>query len=306
MMELSWLEDFLALASNGNFSISAAQRNMTQSAFSKRIKALEQWMGTQLVDRRTFPAVLTPAGKEFRDVAQNTLNVMHAERGRLRSSLSRSSPELRILGATSLLLRFAPDWIYKMQKSCGNFSVSLRTQNFYTMVQALNDREAEFVLQFSHPKLPSLYDKNKIKSLVLSTEKFVPVSISENGKPKFNLDLSPFETIPQMRYSEDSFLARMENLIYDRNHASQDRAGALLESPIAEVLKNFALLGKGVAWLPLNSVAQELEQKILLISGGETWQEKLEVRLYALKDCDSRLVLDIWEHLESIQQEEML
>src|SRR3546814_7081942 len=53
-MELKWLEDFVSLANTGNFSRSAEERNVTQPAFSRRIKALELWLGAPLVDRSTY------------------------------------------------------------------------------------------------------------------------------------------------------------------------------------------------------------------------------------------------------------
>ena len=40
-MELKWLEDFVSLANTSSFSKSAKQRNVTQPAFSRRIRALE-------------------------------------------------------------------------------------------------------------------------------------------------------------------------------------------------------------------------------------------------------------------------
>ncbi len=50
-MNLSWLDDFLALAASGNFSRAAEERHMTQPAFSRRIRALEEWLGAELFDR---------------------------------------------------------------------------------------------------------------------------------------------------------------------------------------------------------------------------------------------------------------
>jgi len=298
-MELSWLEDFLVLASTGNFSISAAQRNITQSAFSKRIKALETWLGTELVDRRTFPALLTPAGQTFREVAQNTVNMIYAERGRLQGTFVQNKAELRILGATTLLLQFAPNWIIGLQKICGNFSASLKTQNFYTMVQALNDREADFVLQYAHPNFPSLYDKSNICSVLLATEKFLPVSAKQGAKPVFDLDYRPPHEIPWLRYSKDGFLSRIEGKILERNPSLDTFTSKGLESPTAEVLKRFALQGFGVAWLPFSAVEQEFSDGLLCSAGGKKWQDNLEIRAYALKESMSHLAAQIWKHLET-------
>ncbi|WP_449406222.1 LysR family transcriptional regulator [Massilia phosphatilytica] len=55
-METKWLETlhFTALETK-NFSRSAQLRHVTQPAFARRIRSLENWLGTDLVDRTTFP-----------------------------------------------------------------------------------------------------------------------------------------------------------------------------------------------------------------------------------------------------------
>ena len=68
-MDIKWIEDFLSLAATRNFSRSADHRNVTQPAFSRRIRALEAWIGAELVDRSTYPLTLTVAGKLFNDAA---------------------------------------------------------------------------------------------------------------------------------------------------------------------------------------------------------------------------------------------
>ena len=40
-MEIKWLEDFVTLADTSSFSRAAELRNVTQPAFSRRIKQLE-------------------------------------------------------------------------------------------------------------------------------------------------------------------------------------------------------------------------------------------------------------------------
>ena len=68
-MEIKWLEDFLALASTLNFSKAADERHVTQSAFSRRIRQLEAWLGATLVDRATYPSRLTEAGQALQHPA---------------------------------------------------------------------------------------------------------------------------------------------------------------------------------------------------------------------------------------------
>ena len=69
-MDFKWLEDFLSLAGTHSFSRAAEIRGVTQSAFSRRIRALEIWLGAELVNRDSHPVTLTDAGKVFRETAE--------------------------------------------------------------------------------------------------------------------------------------------------------------------------------------------------------------------------------------------
>ena len=69
-MELAWLEDFLALAEQRNFSRAAVARNISQPAFSRRVRMLEDWLGAPLFDRDTHRVELTEAGAAFLPVAR--------------------------------------------------------------------------------------------------------------------------------------------------------------------------------------------------------------------------------------------
>ena len=79
-MELKWLEDLLSLSRTRSFSRTATERFCTQSALSRRIKALELWVGVPLVDRGAYPASLTPAGIVFRDTAEEVMQQLLAVR----------------------------------------------------------------------------------------------------------------------------------------------------------------------------------------------------------------------------------
>ena len=91
-MELKWLEDFLSLANTRNFSKSAEQRNVTQPAFSRRIRALENWLGVSLVDRSTYPTTLTEdRTRPSADTAEQALILLHQARDDFREQEGRAS-----------------------------------------------------------------------------------------------------------------------------------------------------------------------------------------------------------------------
>src|SRR5215212_336558 len=79
-MELNWLEDFLALAEHRNFSRAAEARHVTQPAFSRRIRALEAWVGTPLVVRSPQGVALNAAGEYLRERAAGLTRDLHQMR----------------------------------------------------------------------------------------------------------------------------------------------------------------------------------------------------------------------------------
>lgn len=62
-IETKWLYDFLTLEKCRNFSQAAVSRNVSQPAFSRRIRALEQAIGVELFNRQVTPLQLSEQGK---------------------------------------------------------------------------------------------------------------------------------------------------------------------------------------------------------------------------------------------------
>ena len=52
-MDLKWLEDVLVLLEERNLTRAAARRNITQPAFSRRIRSFENWLGVEVLERST-------------------------------------------------------------------------------------------------------------------------------------------------------------------------------------------------------------------------------------------------------------
>jgi len=64
-MQISLLREFIALANNLNFSITAQQLYITQPVLSKHISMLEDHLGAKLFDRSSQSVSLTEIGKQF-------------------------------------------------------------------------------------------------------------------------------------------------------------------------------------------------------------------------------------------------
>ena len=60
-MDLRWLDDVLVLLEEGNLTRAAERRNITQPAFSRRIRAFEDWLGAPIIERQTNRIQASPA-----------------------------------------------------------------------------------------------------------------------------------------------------------------------------------------------------------------------------------------------------
>ena|GEM_PF-6607555 len=69
-MEFKQLSMFLTLAKHQQFSVAADIENISQSGFSKQIRALEDEIGAKLFVRTSKGAELTEVGREFFDFAE--------------------------------------------------------------------------------------------------------------------------------------------------------------------------------------------------------------------------------------------
>ena len=74
-IETKWLYDFLTLEKCRNFSQAAVSRNVSQPAFSRRIRALEQAIGVELFNRQVTPLQLSEQGKIFHSQIRHLLQL---------------------------------------------------------------------------------------------------------------------------------------------------------------------------------------------------------------------------------------
>lgn len=75
VMRIAYLEEFLELGRRLSFSEAARELHISQSALSKHLQALEEDLGTRLVDRGKHHVMLTPQGELFMSKAASIANI---------------------------------------------------------------------------------------------------------------------------------------------------------------------------------------------------------------------------------------
>jgi DNA-binding transcriptional LysR family regulator len=135
-MEFIWLEDFLALVDSGNFSRAAELRHVTQPAFSRRIRALEDWVGVDLFERDSHPVTLTEAGHRFRPVAEELLRRLLQGREEARQADHNAAAKLKFAVTHALLLKFFSAWLHAWEAKAELGAIHLFADNLQTCENA--------------------------------------------------------------------------------------------------------------------------------------------------------------------------
>jgi len=228
-MDIKWLEDFISLAQTRNFSRSADDRNVTQSALSRRIQSLEAWVGADLVDRGSYPLVLTPAGKLFGAAATEAVRLLNDTRAMLRVEQT-NDQVLRVSAGHALSLNFFPNWLNSVQAWHGPLPARILPTNVHDSVLALVEGNCDLLLCYHHADLPVELDARRFEYLHLGDETVMPVCVPNRaGSPAFALPGGKAAPLPYLSYTATSYFGRVVQRLQER--AGQPAEGARQPEP---------------------------------------------------------------------------
>src|SRR5262249_17141442 len=119
-IKLSQLRTFVAIAEAGGFARAAAQLDLTQSAASRQIIALESELGVSLFDRNGQHIRLTVAGEGLLRRARRLLGCADSPDGRGAAPRGRQRRARRVSASTEVQERVrAPFLVHKQQRHPG-------------------------------------------------------------------------------------------------------------------------------------------------------------------------------------------
>lgn len=301
-MDTKWLEDFVVLAETRSFSRAARMRNITQPAFSRRVQALEGWLGFSLVDRTTYPPCLTTAGESFYKQAQDLLGRI----GELQSSgagqPSADDSAMRIAVPHTLSLSFLPQWLSDLQRSLGPIVSHLQVGNMLDVVLWLVEGGCDLLICWHHPQQPIQLDPERFDMLRLGVEKLAPYALSDGkGRPRQDWPGKSQAPVPYLAYSSSAYLGRMAEIALAQGR-TRPHLRRMCETDMAEGLKRMLLAGHGVAFLPDNTAAPEHAAGVLVrLEGG--WEVAMDIHIYRERPTLARpsrpRVEQLWRLLES-------
>jgi DNA-binding transcriptional LysR family regulator len=280
-MDFRWLQDFLSLAESGSFTAAAEARHSSQPAFSRRIQALETWLGAELIDRTRYPTTLTPAGELFRKQAAEMVQQLIDARGELHGDPVGGPETITIALPHTLAISRFPAWWGAWREATGATSCRLLASNVHDAVTAHVAGLADLLICFHHAQQPIVLDPGHYERVAIGTEWLRPYALAKGGRPLYALPGTAREPVPMLSYSSGAFLARMVSLIL-QSAPEKLHAVSTFESDLADVVLGMALAGQGIAWLPECTAAEAVKRRQLLPAGDARWSLELTIFAY----CD--------------------
>ena len=293
-MDISLFRDLERLHQTGNFSQAATLRNLSQPAFSRRIKSLESWVGAVLVDRSRQPVRLTEAGQQMLDAGLQALNRIEQERSQILEAQALPDRYVVTFGAQhSVGWRFYPGWLQALEDAYGPILSRLRADDLPNCLQDLENGQVDFVISYEAPDTRS---DSGPASLLIGRDRLIPVSKpAPDGGAVF--DFTSPEPTPFLRFGDAAAISALIAPTLTRFELEK-RLRTVYENSMAGALRMRARAGDGIAWLPETLVAPDLDAGLLVPTGPETWQIALDIRLFRNAARSNHTTRAIWTFLE--------
>lgn len=293
-MDIRWLQDFLTIAETGNFTRAAEIRNSSQAAFSRRIQSLEQWLGVPLIDRSTFPTKLTAEGERFRERAAEIVLQVADARVSLTGAVVGRRQQVRIALphalATGRLASWSAEW---SGHGMDDVTCTAVPGNVHDTVTALVSGNADLLICFHTAEQP-IHLSSQYERIVLGEENlrpYVAANLAANVQKHFpGTQRSPLSLL---MYSSGAYLGRMVDLIIE---SARPRliGRCVFEADMADVLRNLAVEGRGVAWLPDCSAQGAPTGSLVPLEG---WSQNMSVVAYRDRQSQNAKVARLWSAL---------
>ncbi|WP_158773781.1 LysR family transcriptional regulator [Cobetia sp. L2A1] len=300
-MEIRWLEDFIVLAKTRHFSRAAEAQNVSQPTFSRRIKLLEEDMGTTLINRQTLPLSLTPSGDEFLRLCEQITERVRTTRERLQAMAQQQASKISLAAPQSLISQFLPQWLdnYQLREQVLPY---LRATGWLAAdyFHGLDRGECDLAMCYwPQARLDLGFELEHYRYLILGEETFIPVCAPHaDGTPRYAL--------PGTRRSPLPFISPHPRAVIATTltaHLAQIPVQAHLttmnENIQASNIKELVMQGYGIGWLPLRLAEVEIASGQLVRAGDARWDVPLHIRLYRPREPRHDSVSELWQHLEN-------
>lgn len=297
-MRLEWLEDILAVAETGSLSEAAERRNLTQSAFSRRVRAIEDHVGVPLFDRARKPLQLQPTTIDQHDQIARLANDLRQLVFDLRRGSNASINRVVFASQHALTTSLTPDLLRWIGTRAPDVYVRLRSANQDECFGLVLSRQADLAFVYRVQGEEHLIEADFIETLVLGQDRLIPVF-----SPRSTGDLNDrFQSgeVPLIAYPGEVFLGQVMNTHILPKVRGMARLAPKAETALTLAALELATVGIGVAWVPSSLASPHLDEGRLVDLSRTLPSLSLDVTAVRVAGSSGSMQSLIWQHLSSI------
>jgi LysR family transcriptional regulator, hypochlorite-specific transcription factor HypT len=277
-MDTTLLDDFLELARELNFSRAAENRNMTQPAFSRRIKSLEEAIQTPLIQRTTRQVILTPAGKAFRPRAEALVRMLADAKAEALEAAGQAQRSLNLAATHALSYTFVPKWLMHVGGPAEIGALNMVSDTHRQCVRLLQNGDVSFFISHKSPASADDLPEKQFKCHQIGSDRLVPLCAPDpGGQPIWTLGPAASNT-PFIAYAAASGL----HAILEAHWAQHGRPSIAptMNSVLAATNLEMAKEGQGVAFLPFSLAENDIERGKLVRASVEAMDVPVQLVIY--------------------------
>ncbi len=288
-MQHDWIENIVAVIDAGSFARAAERRNITQSAFTRRIEAIERQVGAPLFDRGRKPIVLRPEVRALEAELRALLSRQQRLVQDLRTAARDDGRAPVTLACQHAITSTLSPGLVRRFAAAGWEPVRVRSGNRDECLLLLVSGEADFVVTYavagSGPEAGTGFVEH-----VIGRDRLLPVAV-----PGLGLDDSG--RLPVIGYPPDVFFGEIVERRLLPALPPEVRLRRRAETALTLAAYRYAADGLGVAWLPESLVAADLRAGRLVRPPVADPDQPLDVRLIRLAEPPRAAALAAWDVL---------
>ncbi|RLJ52134.1 DNA-binding transcriptional LysR family regulator [Litoreibacter meonggei] len=292
-MDLKFLDDVLVLLEEGNMTRAASRRNITQPAFSRRIRAFENWLGVEVLERGANSVEISQALKANEPEMRALVSRIADLRGKI-AQFNPASSTISIAAQHAPFISTLPDMIVHAKHHLPALKFRLRTGNLRDCVTLFLRGDVNTLLCYESENTGPLPFGDTIRREPWGVDYLIPViggsrryTVKDHGK-------IPHDT-PSVVYPEGSYFGEFLNSAERMFGTSAFSNNPVCESAFSSGVKELVLNGIGVGWIPYSMAHREIENGSLISLANSLGKECLKVTIYTNKDDEiSNTLLDVW------------
>ncbi|WP_007516064.1 LysR family transcriptional regulator [Pseudofrankia saprophytica] len=254
MDRITVMRSFVQVGEEGSFSRAARRLGLSGSLVSRHVAELERQLDIRLVNRTARAVTLTAAGRRYYDFADRMLHDLDAEDAALRGMRERAEGPLAVI---------CPKWIGNLDlgEAIADFAVDHPKIHVRFEVGGMSDRAFDFLDQ----GYDVAFHTRDLRDSTMLIRKLADIDYVLCASPEYLAGRPPLTEPAQL--ADHDCLVHLNDPIWHLHGNGREVHSKVLTAVYSSnsylTLRKAAVRGRGLALMPIRTVAADLDAGLL-------------------------------------------